>query len=359
MGIKTTVGQVALAGGGLYDQPGNILVEEHTSPLSRGRGRGNLYLLMEVTGPDLERDAVTRLLAQVVHQAYFRWRGSVTAGLREAIRQANELLLNENRNSLPGERRAAGISCLVLRNDDLFIAQAGPAAVYLLRSGEVDRFPDESPWLDASVAEGAEAAALGDRHDVHVHLFHSEIRNGDTILVVGSELASVMSANAWPEILTQPTVGQALQELIARGGVRELSALVIRMGEESAAKVPLHPPPQPEPQGIAQPDAVQQAAPAPRRTTVAAILRQSGGDWEVQIAAAETEAAANALLRRAEAAYSQSGSLPPHRTERIAAQGNTLYRARFGGFRDRSSAESACATLRTRAFDCFVVLRGQ
>jgi hypothetical protein len=267
MGIKTTVGQVALAGGGLYDQPSNILVEEHTSPLSRGRGRGNLYLLMEVTGPDLERDAVTRLLAQAVHQAYFRWRGSVTAGLREAIRQANELLLDENRNSLPGERRAAGISCLVLRNDDLFIAQAGPAAVYLLRSGEVDRFPDESPWLDGSVAEGAEAAALGDRHDVHVHLFHSEIRNGDTILIVGSELASVMSANAWPEILTQPTVGQALQELIARGGVRELSALVIRMGEESAAKVLLHPPPQPEEQVSVQPDAVRQAAAVPQCTT--------------------------------------------------------------------------------------------
>jgi hypothetical protein len=267
MGVKTAVGQVTLAGGGLYDQPSNILVEEHTSLLSRGRGRGNLYLLLEVTGPEMEREAITRLLAQIIHQAYYRWRGSVTAGLREAIRQANELLLEENRNSLPGERRTAGLTCLVLRKDDLFIAQAGPAAVYLLRSGEVDRFPDESPWLDEPATEGMEAAALGERRDVHVDLFHSELRSGDTILTVDSQLASEMAATAWPDILTEPTVGQVLQAVITKGAVRDLSALVIRLGEESAIKVPLRPPAQPE--TLATEPMPGSAAPsAPPRTTL-------------------------------------------------------------------------------------------
>jgi hypothetical protein len=268
MGIKTAVGQVALTGGGLYDQPSNILVEEHSSLLSRGRGRGNLYLSLEVTGPELEREAITRLVAQVIHEAYFHWRGSVTAGLREAIRQANELLLDENRNSLPGERRTAGVSCLVLRNDDLFIAQAGPAALYLLRSGEVDRFPSESPWLDGSAVEGTEVAALGERRDVHVDLYHSEVRKGDTILVVGSELASVTSASAWPETLTQPSVDQVLQEVISRSEMRELSALVIRLGEESPAKVPLRLPTKPETQMKEAPAATRQAAAVPHRVTV-------------------------------------------------------------------------------------------
>lgn len=256
MGIKTAVGQVALAGGGLYEQPSNILVEEHTSPFSRGRGRGNLYVLLEVTGPELEREAITRALAQLIHHAYYRWRGSVTAGLREAIRQVNELLLDENRNSLPGERRTAGVSCLVLRNDDLFVAQAGPAAVYLLRSGEVDRFPDESPWLDGEAIDGVEVAALGERRDVHVDLFHSELRSGDTLLIVDSELASGMAASAWPDILTEPSVGDILQAVISRGRVRNLSALVIRLGEEAATKVVLQPPADVETQEPEQPVAM-------------------------------------------------------------------------------------------------------
>ena len=50
MSIKTTVGQVAMVGGDRYDQSSSILVDERTARFAQGRKRGNLYVLVEVSG---------------------------------------------------------------------------------------------------------------------------------------------------------------------------------------------------------------------------------------------------------------------------------------------------------------------
>ena len=55
MGFKTTVGQVTLIGGGRYDQSGSILVDEHTGRSGRRKRKGYLYVLVEVSGPAIER----------------------------------------------------------------------------------------------------------------------------------------------------------------------------------------------------------------------------------------------------------------------------------------------------------------
>jgi hypothetical protein len=242
MGVKTTVAQVAVVGGGLYNQPDNILVAERVSPFGKGRGRGNLYILVELSGPDLGREVVARQIVQRMRQAYYGWRGSVTAGLRQAILGANELLLEENRNSLPGERRMGGVSCAVLRDDDLFMAQAGPTAIYLRREREVSRFPDRSPWLDGFPPEEMDASALGERRELNVDLFHSQIGTGDTLLLVNSEVAKEIHPESRPEVLAQTPVSAVVEKLYAVGGRREFSALAVRIGEEAAETVQVQPP---------------------------------------------------------------------------------------------------------------------
>ena len=125
--LRTTVGQVTVVGGHQDDGATNTLVDERVSRIARGREGGNFYALVET--PARDRETVARQLAEVVRQAYTGQRGSVTAGLQHAVREANRLLFEDNRNSLPTERHTAGISCIVLRDSDLFIAQAGPTAV--------------------------------------------------------------------------------------------------------------------------------------------------------------------------------------------------------------------------------------
>ena len=229
MGTKTTIAHVAVVGGSLYDQPNNILVDERTGPFAKGRSRGNLYVLVELSGAGTDHDAITKQMLQIVQRTYYGQKGSVTAGLRQAVHQANEMLLEENRNSLPGEQRAAGVSCAVLRGDDLFVAQAGPALAYLLHQGRESRYPDRSPWLDGFPPEDVDAAALGERHELNVDLYHSQISAGDTILLASSGLARNIAPAAWPRILSETPVSSLLEDLRRQGGGFELSALVVRL----------------------------------------------------------------------------------------------------------------------------------
>jgi hypothetical protein len=260
MSVKTTVGQVALVGGGWYDQPSNILVDERAGRIGRGRGRGNLYVVVEVTGPAAGRDLIARQLIETLRQVYYGRRGSVTAGLRAAIREANTLLLEENRTSLPGERSLAGVSCAVLRDDDLFLGQLGPAAVYLLCEGRPVRFPERSSWLDDIPPEEMDAVHLGERHDINVDLYHSKISTGDTFLLADSNLARSLSLAAWPDILARTPTVDVLEQVYNLSDMRDVSMLLVRVGEEATEPVQVQPE-VPPPAPVVQPERAVPAAP--------------------------------------------------------------------------------------------------
>lgn len=236
--LKTTVGQVTVLGGHQYDGATNTLVDERTSRLARGREGGSFYVLVET--PARDRETVARQLAEIVHQAYAGRRGSVTAGLQQAVREANRLLFDDNRNSLPTERHTAGISCVVLRDSDLFIAQAGPAAAYVMHEGVVTRFPDASPWLDDIPAEEIDAARLGDRSDANVTLFHVPVSPGDAVLLVETEIARALPPYIWESILAEGQSGGSqtvLDRLMEAGRDYDLTALAVTIGGGAIAEL--------------------------------------------------------------------------------------------------------------------------
>ena len=231
MSLRTTVEQLAVAEGRRYGQAHGALAVEPTSRFSRGRGRGSLYILVEVSGSLRDQDLVADRLAELIRDIYYEQRGSITAALREAIRNVNNMLADENRQSMPDQQWTAGLSCAVLRNQDLFVAQAGPAALYVGHERQVVRFPDISPWLDNIPPEDADAAPLGKRRDVHVDLFHTQVSENDTILLVDSRLASRLSPQAWPRIMTRPSVAEVLLELSGEAQGSDLSAMAVRLGD--------------------------------------------------------------------------------------------------------------------------------
>lgn len=235
MSARTTVGQVAMVGGDRYDQPSSILVDERASQLARGRRRGNLYALVEVTGPVAGRDLIARQLLDVVRDVYYGWRGSVTAGLEQAIRAANDELWRENESSLPGDRRTAGISCVVLRDDDLFVAQGGPAAVYLTRGESVDRFPEVSPWLDDIPDEEMGVVPLGVRQSLNPDLFHAQIGAGDLFLLADSAVSRRLPWQTWAAVLARGSADAVLGALLAAGKGGDLSVLTVGVNEGDGA----------------------------------------------------------------------------------------------------------------------------
>ncbi|MHB0877933.1 MAG: NHL repeat-containing protein, partial [Anaerolineae bacterium] len=91
--------------------------------------------------------------------------------------------------------RLAGVSAVVLKGADLFIAQTGPALVYVLHGGTTARFPEDSPWLEMSPRQAMEqgyAPPLGLRAELSVDLFHYEVEAGDTLVLAESSVAALV-----------------------------------------------------------------------------------------------------------------------------------------------------------------------
>ena len=247
--MKTSVAQIMVVGGRSYDAASNVLVHERITrgaPWARvqahdrsGRDYANLYVLVELPGqPRFGQDSsLASHLAGVVHQAFYGRSGSVTAGLQQAVREANRLLYEENRNALPGERQTAGLSVAVLRGDDLFLAQAGPAAVYVGHEDQVMRFPDVSPWLDNIPPEEQDAAPLGDRSDTNVALFHVQVEPGDTLLMVDTSTARCLDPSDWTGILDAGRSSgckAVLDALLTAAPQCDLSAVALTLGDGPA-----------------------------------------------------------------------------------------------------------------------------
>jgi hypothetical protein len=194
--------------------------------------------LVEVSGEAAGRDIIAMQLAETMRETYFGWRGSITAGLQQSVREANRVLFEENRNALPGDQRTAGVSCVVLRDENLFIAQAGPAAIYLAQEGKVSRFPDVSPWLDDVSLEEMDAAPVGDRRDIDVGLFHTQVGEDTTFLLVESPPARRLAANVWPTLLSNRSAETVLDALRDADRNDDLAAVVVKLGEERVARKP-------------------------------------------------------------------------------------------------------------------------
>jgi len=223
--LETIVGQLSLAAGVRPEQATNMAAIE-PAHIPWKRKKESLYIVLEVTGDPLGRDEIYSELVRIISEEYFRARGSITAKLRQAIRVANSFLLQENLSSLPSEQRAGGVTCAVLREEDVYIAQAGPTTAYVSYQGELTSFP-ESPVAELTAEE---AVPLGLKRGVPVRFFyHRKVGAGDVILLAKSSLAQQAS----PEQIAQAVVGQDVElilsdlEELAGGG--DVSAMVIRV----------------------------------------------------------------------------------------------------------------------------------
>lgn len=242
--LMTQVEQVAVVDGVKLDSVSNILVGEHVAKLPFARARGRLYVLVEPQGNRTGWGGLSREIAQAVHDEYYESGGSVTAGLRRALERANQLLCDMNAAEARRAPRLAGISAVVLKGKDLFIAQTGPALVYVIHGDTTTRFPEDSPWLEMSPRQAMEegyAPPLGLRPELSVDLFHSQAEVGDTIVLAESAVASMIDDGEIGTLFGQEDDAAAETRLQSLFRDKDISLLVIRAGaqDELDAK-PVH-----------------------------------------------------------------------------------------------------------------------
>jgi hypothetical protein len=241
--LKTAIGYLSIVEGIARERAENVLITEPSPLIPLGRGKGNLYAIVEVAGEGMERDEIRRLLLETISKEYFRAAGGITAGLRQAIKAANAQLFRENRDRPTAERLIGGVSCVALRENDAYIGQAGPALVYAAHKGELARYPETSPWLDLPppqwVDEGY-VVPLGVRRDVDMDLFHCRVQPGDTIVLAETVLAQIARQDRIARAVVYQEVDMALAYLKRLVSGRDCSALVIEIlaaAEEAEAEI--------------------------------------------------------------------------------------------------------------------------
>lgn len=223
--LQTTVEPLTLLKGVRQPQPWNFRVVEPTPNSPQAIAKGNLYILLELGGAQPASSRLYRLLLNTAQGTYYDSAGGITGGLTEAITAVHRAL--EGHNALhPEEEQRGGISCVVLRGGELYLAVGGPALVVLGHPDRVEMFPAE---LSTAIVP------LGGPELPTIEIFRSAVGPHGMAVQLHSEWAALIPARKLAAVGLASDVAAALQylESLAPADAR-LSALVVQIEPRSA-----------------------------------------------------------------------------------------------------------------------------
>lgn len=241
------VATVSVVDGMWQDQPDNVaaFIEARLGELARGRG--NLYICLDVSGEVEGRAEVERSLIEVIRDTFASGRGSISFALSEALRAANAHLFEANRQVAREMRRMAGVSAVVLRGNDLYIAQAGPAVVYVEANERLARFPAESDWFveDAPLIapQGTASAPLGIRREFASDLAHTSVGLSDVFVLATRALTQLASTQELAVAFTERSAHDIAGHIEELGEDSDLTALIAELLDPNAPEGILEEPP--------------------------------------------------------------------------------------------------------------------
>ncbi len=203
------------------------------------RRRGQLFTIVDPSLPGFE--AICRRLIETIEDEYFRDPSrTVTGSLRQAIVAANEVLRSENSRATPDRQLRTGISCAVIREADVYIAQVAPANAFILHGGAVKRvFSTYSVIPDVS-SNGTNRASdsLGAGLDPHVNFAYSPLEEGDLAVLASGAYWKLVPDRYILDAAKHVDPDMAASELygcyLAHARRPTTSLIVIRMSEVPA-----------------------------------------------------------------------------------------------------------------------------
>jgi hypothetical protein len=171
---------------------------------STSRTKGSLFLLVTGAGGRKLREATKIIAERVRDDYYYDLSAGISACLRKAVRNANNVLLHspERPTVVAGESPPIGLALAVVRGNELYVATLGPAEAYLIRQARLLTLPDTSPesGLPDEDADGPE-------------IWHGEITMGDCLILISPNVTRRIGLGP-----IQDTVGQ----LHPQGAVDEI-----------------------------------------------------------------------------------------------------------------------------------------
>ncbi|HSM58253.1 MAG TPA: hypothetical protein VK879_19015 [Candidatus Sulfomarinibacteraceae bacterium] len=204
-----------------------LLAQAPPAKAVRGRTRDFLFVHLSLSGqPDTYKNLAEDLL-DALSKRFYSSAGSVTASLRQSILEANQLLLRQNL-SRSGPAREGALTCAVLRENELFVVQAGEALALIGRNFGLERLPAHEP---------DQVTPLGRTAGLDLRYFHNWLESGDMLLLADPRVTH-LPQEALKPVLIDSTVEDSLPQLAQLLDRETARMLIVEFTDETPVGIP-------------------------------------------------------------------------------------------------------------------------
>lgn len=204
-----------------------ILVQPPPNRAHRSRNRDFLFAHLTLSGNAAETAVLAQDLLDLISHKFYSTSGSLTAALRSAMMAANQTLLQRNLTSKETVREG-GLTCVVLRQDELFTLQAGETLALLGHNFGIERLPPRPP---------DHITPLGRTSGLDIRYAHHRLQSGDLLLLADPRL-SHLPTDDFNEALVDTDIESGLDALIDIVADESARLLMIEFNDDSLLDLP-------------------------------------------------------------------------------------------------------------------------
>ena len=221
------------------------------------RQRGHLLMVADGMGAHAAGELASKLAVDNVPHTYYKLSQMASPGaLRQAVRQANEVIHDKGQNSIDFQGMGTTCTCLVLVPQGALVAHVGDSRAYRLRNNCLEQlsFDHSLVWETAAASQLPEESlstvipknvitrSLGPHEAVNVDLEGPfDVQQGDVFLVCSDGLSGQVTDEEIGTIIGCVSPQHAAQTLIdlanLRGGPDNISVIVARVEDAPASTV--------------------------------------------------------------------------------------------------------------------------
>jgi hypothetical protein len=229
------VGQFELVDGARQTDSDFIIATEPRTMFAPEARKGRLFILLETDQQNERSKQACQLVANTIRKAFYEDTSySMTASLRKAALAANTALYKHNFALALNQRAYVGVTCAILKDRDIFLAQVAPAQAYALSNGNLRALPTHPSWHSAhdSATPFLRPNALGTSLYIDPELYRCAFSPNDMLILCTSNIAHLLGPRDVETILGQhdpDTAMEQVYELCAQHQIHDAHALAVKM----------------------------------------------------------------------------------------------------------------------------------
>lgn len=242
LGTGTVWAQFGLRDGERDDDCPQIALGRVVNRVGVGAAHDYLYVICEPVELTARAVPVGASVIAAIRDIYNESdRDDPVAAIAAALEAANDVLYAKNRATAPDLRVVLGVTCLVVRDNDLVICQVPPTQTIVAQNGTPIALPELESWLDDyQPHQQGGPSGLGLQERVEPLLFHAALERDDLITLCSSNLAAVLAGeDLGPLVGDDPVAARDfLADLAARRHLDPAYAVVLAPPRDAAGALP-------------------------------------------------------------------------------------------------------------------------